>query len=165
MTWTYNISTIATSPMTQVRRLIGDVIQTDQQIADEEITFSLTQRSSIYGAAADACRYIASQYSRKADVIVQSPGGGALKTNYSQQAKSYLAMAAQFENISVSRGGALPYVGGISVTDKANNEADTDRVSPQYNIGMEDNYLPEGIVGNEVQSDVATGSFDGNSDD
>jgi hypothetical protein len=164
MTWTYNLTTIATSSMTQVRRLIGDVIATDQQIADEEINFSLTQRSSIYGAAADACRYIAAQYSRKADVIVQSPQGGALKTNYSQQAKSYLAMAAQFENASVSRGGALPYAGGIGVTDKQNAEADTDRVAPQYNIGMEDNYLPEGIVGNEVPSDAPTGGRGGNND-
>lgn len=164
MTWTYNLTTIATSPMTQVRRLIGDVIATDQQIADEEINFSLTQRSSIYGAAADSCRYIAAQYSRKADVIVQSPQGGALKTNYSQQAKSYLAMAAQFENASIGRGGALPYAGGISVIDKQNNEADTDRVAPQFNIGMEDNYLPEGIVGNEVASDAPSGGAGGNND-
>jgi hypothetical protein len=161
VTWTYNPASIATSGLTQVRRLIGDVITTDQQIADEEINFALTQRSSIYGTAADCCRYIAAQYSRKADVIVQSPQGGALKTNYSQQAKSYLAMAAQFENISVSRGGALPYAGGISVTDKQNAEADTDRVAPQYNIGMEDNWLPEGIVGNELPSDAPSGGRGG----
>lgn len=162
MTWTYSVSDILTSGKDQVRRLIGDVIATDQQIADEEIAFSLTQRSSIYGAAADACRYIAAQYSRKADVVVQSPGGGALKTNYSQQSKSYLAMAAQFENASIGRGGALPYAGGISVTDKQNAEADTDRVAPQYNIGLDDNWLPEGIVGNELPSDAPAGGRGGN---
>ena len=150
MTWSYSLSTLATTPKDQVRRLIGDVILQDQQIADEEINFALSSRSSIYGAAADACSYIAAQYSRKADVVSQSPGGGALKTNYSQQAKSYLAMAAKFENLSVARGGALPYAGGVSIADKQNNEADPDRVAPQFNIGMTDNFLPEGPVGNET---------------
>jgi hypothetical protein len=164
VTWTYNLAALPTSPLYQVRRLIGDVITTDQQIADEEITFALTQRSSIYGTAADCCRYIAAQYSRKADVISQSPGGGALKTNYSQQAKSYLAMAAQFENNALGRGGALPYAGGISVTDKQMNEANTDRVAPQFNIGLDDNYLPEGVVGNEVASDAPSGGPGGNDD-
>jgi hypothetical protein len=154
MTWSYSPATIATTPKDQIRRLIGDVIQTEQQIADEEILFALTQRSSIYGAAADCCTYIAAQFSRKTDTIVAAGGGGNLKQNYSQQARSYMAMAARFETLSVARGGAVPYAGGVSVSDKQNNENDTDRVAPQFNIGMMDDLLPVGPVGNETPGDV-----------
>lgn len=156
MTWTYDPGSIAKKPKDQVRRLIGDVIQNDQQIADEEINFALTQRSSVYGAAAECCRYISSQFSRKVDVVAQAAGGGALKTNYSAQAKAYLQMAIQFDGRAAMTGGGLPYAGGTSVTDKQAMEQDTDRVAPQFNIGMEDNYLPVGPIGNEVNSDASS---------
>ena len=32
--------------------------------------------------------------------------------------------------------------GGISLADKAAQVANTDRVTPQFSIGMEDNYIP-----------------------
>ncbi len=57
--------------------------------------------------------------------------------------------AANFENMSRSRGGAQPYAGGISISDKILNELDTDRVQPAFTIDMDDNYLPVGPVGNE----------------
>lgn len=145
MTWSYSPTSLATNPFMQVRRLIGDVISSDQQIADEEITFALTQRSSIYGAAAECCRYIAAQYSRQADTVT-----GELKENFSNRARAYSAMAMQMETLSTSRGGAVPYAGGISVSDKINQEANLDRVTPQFAIGMDDNFLPTGVVGNET---------------
>lgn len=141
MTWTYDVTTIGTSKLTQIRRLVGDVIDSDQQVQDEEITFALSLRSSIYGAAADVCRMIAAQYSRKTNVVT-SGGGGNLTQNYSQQAMAYASRAAQYENIAISAGGALPIAGGISITDKNNTVLDTDRVAPQFKIGMDDNFLP-----------------------
>lgn len=158
MTWTYNPATISTTPKDQVRRLVGDVVSSDQQIADEEIIWILTQRSSIYGAAAECCRFIAGQYSRKVDTVTQTSGGGALKTNYSAQARAYASLATTLEGRSAMVGGGLPYAGGISVTDKQKNEADTDRVAPQFNIGMEDSYLPVGPVGNETNADAPSGT-------
>ena len=155
MTWTYSVADLASSPKDQVRRMIGDVISSDQQIADEEINFAITQRSSVYGAAADCCRYIAAQYSRKADLVTQG-AGGSLKTNYSQQSRAYAAMAATFESKSAMFGGAVPYAGGISVSDKQKNEQDTDRVAPQFNIGEFDNTLPVGSVGQETNPDMSS---------
>ena len=149
MTWTYSLATLATSKMMQVRRLIGDVISNDQQIADEEINFALTVRASIYGAAADACTYIAGQYSRKADTV-----NGILKTNYSEQAKAYAARAARLEALAQSRGGALPYCGGISIADKQLRSQDSDRRAPQFQIGMEDNTIPVGSSDTLVREDV-----------
>ncbi len=159
MTWSYSVSDLATSAKDQVRRLIGDVVATEQQIADEEIQFALSVRSTIFGAAADCCRFIAAQFSRKVDVVVAGAGGN-LKQNFSSQAKAYMAMAANFDNRSLALGGALPYAGGISVNDKQNAEQDTDRVQPGFNIGMDDNELPIGPVGNETSDTDSSQSGD-----
>lgn len=139
MAWTYEPAKIATSTLYQVRRLIGDVIQNDPQLQDEEIAFALTQRSSIYGAAADCARMLAGQFSRRATTSVTG-----MNVQFSNQAIAYSKLADQFETLANARGGALPYAGGISVTDKQNQEADTDRVGGQYAIGMDDDYFPVG---------------------
>lgn len=149
MGWTYQPQLLATWPTYQVRRLIGDVVSSDQQMQDEEIAFSLTQRSTVYGAAADCARQLAAQYGRQVDVVTQG-AGGMLKTNYSAKARMYAAMAAELEGKAAMLGAGLPYAGGISVSDKQNQLANTDRVSPQFNLGMEDNTLPVGSVGNET---------------
>jgi hypothetical protein len=65
-------------------------------------------------------------------------------------------MAAQFENDAKARGGALPYAGGISVSDKQTTAQNTDRVAPQFNLGMDDNQLPVSSVGNEDDSDLSS---------
>lgn len=148
-TWNYDPSTISSSTMTAdgmvVRRLIGDVLAGDQQLADAEIMLALSQYPNRYLAGAECCRWISAQYSRKVDLVQ-----GELKTNYSQQAKSYADRARELQDMGMSRGaGAMPYTGGISVSDKDTNEADTDRVAPQFNIGMDDNLLL-GTVGNQT---------------
>ena len=155
MTWNYVVAQIATNRLMQVRRLIGDVIATDQQIADEEIIFSLTQKPSVYGAAAECCKYIAAQYSRKVD-IVTAGAGGQLKQNYSAQAKAYLEMGARLDNMAASRSGAMPFAGGIFNADKVATEQDSSLVSPQFVLGMTDNFIPVGPVGNETPGNPAT---------
>jgi hypothetical protein len=147
--WTYDATQLLTTPLYQVRRLIGDVITTDQQLGDAEILFALANRPSIYGAGADCCRDIAAQYSRKVDVITAG-AGGSLKTNYSAQSKAYLDMAIRLDTMAITRSGTVPYAGGISIADKQVNEQDTDRVAPQFNIGMEDNQIFGGPIGNEL---------------
>jgi len=145
--WTYDASSILTVPVYQVRRLIGDVISNDPQIYDAEISFALTQRSTIYGAAAECCSYIASQYARKVDVT--SPG--EIRTAYSSQAAKYKGMAAFFNARSATRGGGVtPYSGGISVSDKVSIQADTNRVQPQFVLAMQDNLIPVPVGGNEL---------------
>jgi hypothetical protein len=150
MTWSYNIATLATTPKDQVRRLIGDVIATDQQMGDEEINFALTLRPGVYGPAAECARMLAAQFGRKADVVTSSPGGGQLKTNYSIQATRYMALANELDE-KAAIFGAMPYAGGISQADKETQEQNSDRVTPQFNLGMMDNLNnPEGPVGNQT---------------
>jgi hypothetical protein len=135
--WTYSLASLGTSKLYQVRRLIGDVIANDQQIADEEINFALTQQPTIYGAAAEAARYIAAQYSRKVDTT-----NGVLNQNYSNMARAYAALAVRLDAKDTENSFVTPYAGGISVANKQRQEGDSDRVAPQFTIGGVDNLIP-----------------------
>lgn len=145
MTWTYTPATIATDPLMQVRRLIGDVLTGDEQLQDEEINWEISQFSNIYLAAAQCCRNIAAQFSRKVDTVE-----GELRTMYSAQARNYAARGVEYQQFGMSRGGAVPYAGGISIADKINQTNNADRVPPQFNLGMDDDLLPVGPVGNQT---------------
>lgn len=137
MTWTYELSTIATTPKDMIRLQIGDTDSTNPLLQDEEISFYLTTRANIYGAAAECCRSLAAKFSSQ----VTAAAGGQ-KTAYSDIAKAYAARAVSFDVKAAMAGSAMPYAGGISVSDKQNNQQDTDRTSPQFSIGMDDNFMP-----------------------
>lgn len=148
MTWTYSITDLATSQKDQVRLLIGDTVTSDQQLQDEEIDYMLTRRGSTYGAAAECCRSLQAKFSRSVDYTA-----AGTKSSYSQLAKAYGVKAAEFEAKSAMSGAGAPYAGGISVTDKRNQEQNPDRVSPQFQVGMDDNdFMPVGPAGNENSS-------------
>jgi hypothetical protein len=159
MTWLYDINNLnSTTPSQaqsrdQTRFLIGDTDPGDQQLQDEEIYFTIASRSSVYGAAAMCCRNLATKFSRLAD-----SAQGPLHTSLSQKARNYRMMAGQYENEAMSRGALPGYAGGISISDKAQAEMDTDRVPPQFNIGMTDNFLPIAPAGNELPDEGADDS-------
>lgn len=145
--YTYNPAQIATVSLFQARRWMGDVIQDDWQMTDEEISWAIASRGNVIMAAADCCRQIAAQYSRKVDTT--SPGPVA--TRYSTEAKAYADRAKELDAIVQARGiGVMPYAGGISVTDKTNVQQDTDRVSPSFTIGLSDNAIPIRSTGPET---------------
>lgn len=148
MTWTYDIATLSTTPLFQLRWLIGDILSKDPQMQDEELTWAMGQRTNIYGAAADACRSLSARLSREAD-----NSQGPLHTNYSARSRSYAARAGQYEVMAMARSAGLPYSGQISQADYNLMIADPDRMGPQFNIGMQDNFLPVGPVGQENESD------------
>ncbi len=145
MSWTYNVSEIMTMPVFQARFLIGDTNANDQQLQDEEIAFSLTLRSSIWGAAAMCCESISANLSRKADTTT-----GELRTLYSGLSRAYHSRAMAYEGKSAEMGGALPFAGGITISGKILAETDLDRVPPNFNVGMTDNdNYPIQPAGNE----------------
>lgn len=144
--WTYNPSKVGTVDLYTVRRIIGDVLVGDQQLVDAEIKWALSQYTNVYLAAAECCRNIAAQYARKVDTVQ-----GDLRTMYSAQSAKYSKMATDLEQRGMARGGVGGYAGGISVQDKIAQEDDSDRVTPQFNIGMDDNLIPLGTgSGNET---------------
>ncbi len=156
MTWTYDVSDLATSQKDQVRLMIGDTYSGDPQMQDEEILFWITQRSSIIGAAAECCRVLATKFSRSVD-----QAAGDTKAAYSQMAKAYAVRATMFDARAATSGAAgagAAYAGGISLADKINRELDQDRVDPQFNVGMMDDWLPVPPVGNETLDGGGSGS-------
>lgn len=145
MTWSYNVGQLATSTLMQVRRIIGDTLPGDQQLQDEEITWIAGRFTTIYGAAAECCRSIASQFARKVDTVT-----GEMRTMYSAQTKRYMSMAAQFEMYGLR--GATPYAGAMSNTDKNNVAQDTDRVPPDFPRHQWDDLLPVGQTGEQTNT-------------
>lgn len=139
MSWSYDITTLASSTKDQVRLLIGDTLIAAPQFQDEEIAFLVTQNGSVYGAAAACCRSLATQYARSADITA-----GDQSVKFSQMSKSYLQKALAFQAQAALTGVGAPYVGGISVSDKSQNEQDTDRVAPAFKVDIFDNNLPLG---------------------
>jgi len=149
MTWTYSPSKVETSPVDQVRLNIGDTVYTDPQFQDEELARFLATRNSIAGACADACRALAAKFSRS----VNSSAATA-KIAYSDLSKAYLRMATGFDQKAILAGSGLLYAGGISVSDKNLQVCDTDRVQPQFNLGLDDNdLLPYGPAANQTEAE------------
>jgi cytochrome c biogenesis protein ResB len=154
MSWNYNSGLLSTSPLMQVRALIGDVMQNDQLLQDEEINYFISLRSSIPGACAEACRRLAAQFARRATTSV-----AGMSVQFNNQARQFLQMAAEFEADAALRGSGAPYAGGISVADKTTQEENTDRVDPQYVVGMDDNFLLP-VGGDETpETDLTTSGF------
>lgn len=148
MAWTYDVSLLATSSLMQVRRLIGDVIQGDQQFADEEINWQLSENgSNIYLTGAECCRLLATKYSRDVDLVEAE-----LRKSYAQRSTAYSKRALELDQRANLVGGGAPYAGGISISDKQSQESNADRVPPQFNIGMFDNWLPVAPTGNETEA-------------
>jgi hypothetical protein len=68
-------------------------------------------------------------------------------------AKAYTIKAVEFETKSTLSGAALPYAGGISLSDKEMQELNTDRALPQFTKGMTDNFLPVAPIGPETEEE------------
>ncbi|CAB4176328.1 hypothetical protein UFOVP978_24 [uncultured Caudovirales phage] len=125
-----------TSSLDTVRFLVGDTIEDDYRIEDEEITLCLSQSGSDeYFAAAMACEFIATKFSAKGRKSV-----GALTVEYSQMASDYNQRAATLRLQAFNRPGqaAAPYVGGISVADKEGNQQDDDWDRTAISLGFTD---------------------------
>lgn len=142
MTWSYNPSVLASSAKDAVRLLVGDVLSTDPQIQDEEIVYFVNLRGSLYGAAAECARAMAAKFSRSVD-----QQAGTSKTFYSQLAKAYTLKSIEFDMKAALFGAAMPYAGGISLTDKQTQDLNSDRVQPSFTIGIMDE---QGFTTNET---------------
>ena len=138
MAWTYDAANLDTATqagrLNVVRLLIGDVIEADPQLQNEEINFSLSETGNHYSAAAYCCRLLASKYSR----MVNTQLDGALEAEYSDRIKNYNLLALQMEAFSKKYGGKGLGIsaGGIKISDVDLANKDTDRVKPAFNSGQ-----------------------------
>lgn len=144
MAWTYNPAQLATSPLFQVRLLVGDTDTTDQLVADEEINYYLAQNpDSVTLAAAEVCEAISAKFARWTDASVNGVSESA-----SQKSERYSARAKELKQDAYSL--ALPVFGGITVAEQQAADQNSSMVQPSFKIGMNDN--PETI--NERMANV-----------
>jgi hypothetical protein len=129
MTWTY--VSPSNSLADEVRFLIGDTSSASPKLSNEEIAYLLSNASdSPAFAAVQACRALIAKYSH---LVTQTTG--AVSVAYSDLAKNYKELAA---SIAVSQARPLPYAGGISISDRDEQDGDTDRSAPRFTLGMHD---------------------------
>lgn len=136
MSWSYNPAQLATSPLYQVRLLVGDTDTNDQLVSDEEINWYVSQQTSVKLAAADVCEAISAKFARWTDASVDGVSESA-----SQKSERYSARAKELKQDAYSL--ALPVFGGVTIAQQQQADQDTDKVQPSFKIGMNDN--PETI--------------------
>lgn len=140
VTWSYLSSGPGSSDRSWVRLRIGDNSSDDQLLQNEEIDLLLDTEGSKYGAAAVAARTIAAKYARRVDRTI-----GKLRISMQQASQHYFALADKIDDEAMSGaagsvGMSGMYAGGISITEKLSEEADTDRVKPAFTRGQFDNH-------------------------
>lgn len=122
------------SPKDQVRFLIGDTDSSEFLLNDAEITWVISQYNSPMNAAIRCCETIIAKFSRLANERV-----GQVSIDYSQKAKGYRDMLRDLRS-RLAMEDAVPYAGGISVSDKQTQVMNTDRVRPDFSKHMMENY-------------------------
>jgi hypothetical protein len=137
MTFTYNTAdltaTSSSGHLAQVRLKIGDTNSADGLLQDEEIYYFLNANSSgIQATSIASCEAIIAEFSRFVDKTV-----GPFSESLSQRINGYKALLSRLERGEAQA--AYPYAGGISITTKDAQVADTDRVPPAFYVGMLDN--------------------------
>jgi hypothetical protein len=125
--FTYDPTTVATSPLSFVRLQIGDTDPTDVLLDDDEITPLLAAEPTAF-AAATAAEMIAAKFTRRVDKQV-----GKLRLNSTQRAQAYFTLATRLR-AQAARGPLTPYAGGQSIDEKEGLVEDDDRVEPSFTV-------------------------------
>lgn len=149
MAFTYNPTTLATTPKDQVRFLIGDVVQatpTWMSLDDAEITYLLgLYNNDVNVTAAYCAEEVLSRWARK-EV-------GTTAHQNDQRYQQLLAVAKRLRARAAIE--AIPIATGLSIADKAAADQDPDRVQPGISRGMLDTPLaPQGSEPGQSDNDA-----------
>lgn len=133
-TWTYS-GNPNHSAKDQTRFHLGDTDPSDPLLSDEEIAWGLSQyNNSPMITASRLCENIIAKFSRMADEAV-----GQVKINFRQKAQNMRDLQTTLRN-RVAMEECGPFAGGISVSQKQANRANTDNVRPDFTKHMMENY-------------------------
>ena len=124
----------ADSECDAVRFLLGDTDTSDEILADEEIVFLLDNEGSPLKAAIVAADTIANLFS--GDSTSYRIGG--VEVRRGQRAEQFRRRADELRRSLLEQGVNL-FAGGVSIANKAEVVADTDRVAPHFKVGMFEN--------------------------
>lgn len=134
MAWSYDPTdlntTTASGRLNTVRLLVGDTDTTDQQVQNEEVTFSLSESGdNVYYSGAWIARAIASKYSRK----VNTELSGALKADYSDLVTHYSSLADNLEYQGKTSGASVGVLaGGITKSTVGVVRQNTNRIEGSF---------------------------------
>jgi hypothetical protein len=132
MAWTYLSTAPGSSDKSYVRLRVGDTTSGDQLLQDEEILAVLDEETNVNKAASVCARTISAYFARRVDKTV-----GKLKIAMNQASEHYAALA---DSLAFEGGRkAAFWAGGVTLSDKEDTEADTDRWAPVFKMGQFDN--------------------------
>ena len=137
MAWTYTSTSLASSTSAHhnraiVRLRIGDTIPTAaQKLDDAEIDYLVNSMGSVTMAAARAAESLGAKYAS----VPESKRVGDLALTRKEHDR---LMTLSKELYREAASGVTPYVGGVSLQDKINNENDPDRSGPAFVRGAND---------------------------
>lgn len=143
MAQTYTASLIASTPLYQVRFLLGDNIAGKMILDDAEILWLISTEANVYMAAALAAGRIAAMLAASSGSTVSGSitrkRVGNTDISYSASGKT----SKDFESLALTlfqRGRAhqTPWAGGISVSDKDTRWSDPDRPADGFRRGQFD---------------------------
>jgi hypothetical protein len=116
---------------------VGDTVEADPLLSDEEIAFMLSEERDPLLAAAALCEAISARFARMFD-----RADGDVRMSYSQRSKAYADRAAELRVQAGKRTAPTPFAGGLSVSAEEEIASDPDRPQPAFRFGMHDNYTP-----------------------
>lgn len=126
MAWSYSGTPTTAIAKDQVRFLIQDTDVNDQLFSDEEIIYLINLEGSALKAAAKAAETLAMKFARKCDEAV-----GQVRISFSQKSKQYAALAKDLaRDASIKE--AIPFAGGLDISQKQTQRDDDDRVQPFF---------------------------------
>lgn len=130
-----------------IRLLVGDTSTSASSVllSSAEYTFIATQRSNYWARGAMAARMIGGKKSDAVDRAI-----GDLRISSGGQHANFASLAASLDRMAALD--ASPFAGGISVARKELADSDSDRVSPSFSRGMDDNPL----AGNQAGGNAST---------
>lgn len=113
--------------------LVGDqsTSSATELLSTAECNYLLAAYGTPRAAAPHAARAIAADLAVKVGKSV-----GDLRLDAQQQYEHYMTLAASLERQASFS--AVPFAGGVSVSQKQSVESDTDRVAPSFAVGMHD---------------------------
>jgi hypothetical protein len=132
MTFTYTPG--GATDLDDIRAAIGDTTSTAppaERLEDEEIERLLTLEGSITSAKVAAARALLAKLTRR----VTEKTVGSLRLVYTQRID---ALRSLIKDLELKATLAIPYAGGISQSDRAAVESNTDRTQPAFRAGMFD---------------------------
>lgn len=117
----------------QVRSEISDTDVNAQLLSDEQINYYGSVENTFWGCAARCAEVIGRGFLRKADVKL----GRAMQITYSRAAQQWFDMAVRLRRKAMAT--VVPWVGGMSVTDKWLYLQDADIVASLFTKTMGEN--------------------------